>query len=593
MPDRPSIALLPDRLVSQIAAGEVIERPASVLRELLDNALDAGASEIVVRLDGGGIRRIVVQDDGDGIPVEELAMARTRHATSKIRNLEQLEHLVTMGFRGEALAAIGSVARLSLTSRTRTADQAWQLCPDAGAPEPAAGTPGTRVEVRQLFADVPARRKFLRSEQTEYAHCLETLVRAALAWPDIGFQLVHNDKPQRQWRATSMLGRIAQVLGQEFIDQGLVVDARHGPLTLSGIVVHPAHARTRADRQYLFVNGRHVRDRTVAHALRQAYADVLHGERQPAYVLYLGLEAGLVDVNVHPAKQEVRFRDPGAVHHAVAHSVAQALSGTAGPAAQAATLDPAQGVTPAPWPAAASGAQQRFDLSERLRPSASSSPHPATSTTDAWQALYRPLEDAGPAEDDLPLGVALAQLHGIYILAQNREGLILVDMHAAHERITYERLKQVWATQEAASQRLLVPLVLDFSERDVALVSEHAPTLEGLGLSLGISGPQSVVVRAVPALLADADVDALVRAVVADLARAGQTSRLEELGNALLATMACHGSVRAHRRLGLDEMNALLRQMESTERGDLCNHGRPTWRLWKLADLDRLFLRGQ
>ncbi len=587
--EKPRIALLPDPLISQIAAGEVIERPASVLRELLDNALDAGAGDIEIRLEAGGIRRILVQDDGDGIPAEELLMARTRHATSKIRSLGQLEQLVTMGFRGEALAAIASVSQLSLSSRTQDADQAWQLAPGASTPEPAAGTRGTRVEVRQLFAEIPARRKFLRSESTEYAHCLDTVSRTALAWPDVSFRLFHNDKLQRQWRASSMTGRVAQVLGQEFIDEGLTVEARHGPLGLAGIVVHPAHARARADRQYLFVNGRPVRDRTVSHALRQAYADVLHGNRQPAYVLYLDIEPSLVDANVHPAKQEVRFRDPGAVHRAVVKSVEAVLAGTPGGISPQMEATPP---APAPHHFPSHAAQPGLRLS-----AASSLPE------SAWQSLYRPLaegsQQAQPVSepvagaDEHPLGMALAQLHGVYILAQNRDGLILVDMHAAHERITYEALKAAWARREPASQQLLVPLVLDFSEGDVALVSEHAAELETFGLSLGVSGPQSVVVRAVPALLAQADIEALVRAVVADLAGMGRSARLDEAGNALLATMACHGSVRAHRRLGIDEMNALLRQMETTERGDLCNHGRPTWRLWTLNELDRLFLRGQ
>lgn len=603
MSSRRSIIPLSELLVSQIAAGEVIERPASVLKELLENALDAQASAIEVRLDGGGVRRILVSDDGSGIPHEELPLALQQHATSKIASLTELESVSSMGFRGEALASIASVGRLMLTSRTADSAHAWQIQGHAPQIEPAAGQIGTRAEVRQLFDEIPARRKFLRTEATEYGHCLDTLERIALAHPHIAFRVFHNDKPQRNWAATDIQSRIREVLGEEFDEQSLPVELHQGLIGIEGRITRPTFARNRADRQYLYVNGRYVRDRTVSHAIRQAYADVLHGDRQPAYVLFLSLDPAAVDVNVHPAKHEVRFRDSGAIHRFVAQTLSEALAQRGGASAHDAPGSPipaAQGWSapaPAPQPAvrAAPQTQHHFRLQER--PPASD-----------WQTLYRPLgtlaapppaapepRPVPPATDatELPLGMALGQLHGIYILAQNAQGLILVDMHAAHERVVYEALKNALGTDALPAQELLVPIVLSASASDMARAETHQEMLDSLGLRIRPTGPASLAIRAVPAMLAQGDIEGLARGVLADLERVGHSARLTEQRNELLSTMACHGAVRANRRLNLDEMNGLLRQMERTERADQCNHGRPTWFQWSMGDLDKLFMRGQ
>lgn len=633
MSQRPVIAPLPDLLISQIAAGEVIERPASVLKEILENAIDAGASSIEVRLDGGGIRRIAVSDNGCGIAQNELALALTRHATSKIKSLDDLESVASMGFRGEALASIGAVARLTLTSRTDDAPHAWQITAQQPDITAASGPQGTTVDVRQLFENVPARRKFLRTESTEYGHCVDILERIALAHPHVAFRLFHNDKPQRHWRAGDIAQRILDVLGSEFVSQGLGVSVDQGLIRLDGMITRPTCARARADRQYLYVNGRYVRDKTVSHAIRQAYADVLHGDRQPGFVLFLSIDPNAVDVNVHPAKHEIRFRDSGAVHQFVARALSQVLAQTAGgqPLAVDAAYADGQGspgalserdARPQPEPVNTSN-----ESSPSLMPYGTPAPagqHRAPSFapygqhalnlrdsrsgqaqgTD-WQTLYRPLapptapahtartQPAALPNHEFPLGMALAQLHGIYILSQTANGLILVDMHAAHERVVYEQLKRAIDMRDLPRQELLVPVVFQASEKDVAIADEHTDALEDLGLILRPAGPATLMVRAVPALLAGGDIESLARNVLNDLSSVGSSAQLLEQRNVLLATMACHGSVRANRRLTLDEMNALLRKMEQTERADQCNHGRPTWVHWSLTELDKFFLRGQ
>ena len=662
MSKRPVITPLPDLLISQIAAGEVIERPASVLKEIVENAIDAGASGIEVRLDGGGIRRIAVSDNGCGIPPDELHLALTRHATSKIHSLDDLESVASMGFRGEALASIGSVARLTLTSRTADEPHAWQISAQDSTVSAASGPQGTTVDVRQLFETVPARRKFLRTEGTEYGHCMDVLERIALAHPHISFRVFHNDKPQRHWKAADIPQRILDVLGTEFVTQGLGLAVDHGLIRVQGMITRPTYARARADRQYLYVNGRYVKDKTVSHAVRQAYSDVLHGDRQPGYVLFLSIDPAAVDVNVHPAKHEIRFRDSGAVHQFVSRALTQTLAQTAhnesmdapgqhsSPTSQQVSDgNPATGVLQ-------TGHENPPDLSAPARHIAETNPsyrnesgqypekpassqtwrtgfsqqalnlRPTTASGQAadWQTLYRPL-DTGPGRNlspagtvtppngpnaaamtsgtgrttaalpdhEFPLGMALAQVHGIYILAQTATGLILVDMHAAHERVIYERLKTAMDAHQLPRQELLVPVVFNASEKDVALTEEYADALNELGLVLRPASPTALTVRAVPALLASGDIESLARNVLLDLAAVGSSSQLVEQRNALLATMACHGSVRANRRLSLDEMNALLRTMERTERADQCNHGRPTWVHWTLGDLDKLFMRGQ
>ncbi len=574
----PSIRPLPDLLISQIAAGEVVERPASVVKELLENSIDAGARAISVQLLEGGVRQIRIVDDGGGIAKEELPLAVARHATSKIASLEDLESVASLGFRGEALASIAAVARLTLISRLREAPHAWRLGP-AQEVAPAALGGGTVIEVDDLYFNTPARRKFLKSEHTEYAHCEEAVRRIALAHPQVAFSLQHNGRVTLHLAAGDASRRVADILGAEFASQSRGVDAAAGSLCLAGCAALPAYSRARADAQYFFVNGRFVRDKLLVHAVREAYADILHGSRHPAYALFLEIDPRGVDVNVHPAKTEVRFRDGRAVHQFVFHALQRAL---AAPLAHVAAGDmpPAavpQGLT---FPGAAPQ-QQALAVAQ-----------PVAAYYDfVRQAAAQPMpaaEEGAPP----PLGFALAQLHGVYILAQNASGLVLVDMHAAHERILYEKLKTA-LDERPAVQPLLVPVVLSASGEEMAAAEEHADTLARLGFELAPAGPRELAVRAVPALLANARIPNLVRALLADIERFGASRVAAESRNELLATMACHGAVRANRMLTLPEMNALLRQMEATERADQCNHGRPTWTQLSMEELDRLFLRGR
>jgi len=638
---------LPDELVSQIAAGEVVERPASVVRELVDNALDAGAGHVTVRLAGGGVRSLVVEDDGGGIARDDLPLALKRHATSKIASLADLESVHTMGFRGEALAAIASVAEFAITSRTAGEEHAWRLDARDGVVAPAARAPGTTVEVQELFFATPARRKFLKSDGTELAHCTEAVRRHALARPDVGFALWHEGRLVVQWRAASAAARRADVLGAEFMAASLVLEAGHGPLTLEGRIGRPEAARVRADHQYVFVNGRFVRDRLLAHAVRSAYEDQLHGSRQPAYALFLAIAPELVDVNVHPTKIEVRFRDSRAVHQAVRHAVERALAPTravAAAQAQAVRDDEARaGAGAAPFevaaraPAAAadvspSAWQPTLALAERDAPGASppwrvaeapppwragaSAPAPAPGTGLAtWAALRLPpggtasggvarsTDAPGDTGVAWPLGRAVAQIAGTYVLAENHLGLVVVDMHAAHERIVYERLKRASAAGAAGdgdgalpAQPLLIPVTLQATPAELATAESEQDTLLQLGLDIGRLAGHTLAVRSRPAALPDADVAELARSVLAELgaAESGGASRVvQRARDDILATMACHGAVRANRRLTLEEMNALLREMEATERADTCNHGRPTWRQVTVKELDALFLRGR
>ena len=579
---RRPIRELPDELVSQIAAGEVVERPASVVRELVDNALDAGASQITVKLSAGGVRQIVVEDDGAGIPREELALALRRHATSKIASLTDLERVGTMGFRGEALAAVASIAELTLASRTPGAAQAVRLDARSGETGPVARAVGTTVEVRELFFATPARRKFLKSDATELAHCVEAVRRHALARPDVSFAIWHEGRLVAQWRAAATRdARLADVMGAEFMGASLALQGGAGPLTLTGRVGTPDTARARADHQYVYVNGRYVRDRGVAHGVRSAFDDVLHGARQPVYALFIDIDPERVDVNVHPTKIEVRFRDGREVHEAVRRAVEAAL---ATPRAVAVSSGGFSAPSVAPL-------FSRYD--------APTQPALALQTATTLFAREAPpppyvvaAQPQAPAFD-WPLGRALAQLGGVYILAENARGLVIIDMHAAHERIVYERMKRQLGSASLDAQALLIPATFAATLAEHAAAEEHAATLQALGLDVAPLSSQTLAVRSRPAALADADPVALTRAVLADLAQHDASRVVERTRDELLSTMACHAAVRANRRLTVEEMNALLRDMEATERSDQCNHGRPTWRQVTLTELDTLFMRGR
>jgi DNA mismatch repair protein MutL len=578
------IRVLPELLISQIAAGEVVERPASVLKELLENALDAGAGEIQVALDQGGLKRVQVDDDGSGLARDDLPLALARHATSKIRTLDDLQGVATMGFRGEALASIAAVARVGLASRVKDAARgvdgaghAWAIRAEGaagGGTEPAARAAGTTVLVEDLYFNTPARKKFMRSEQTEFGHCEEMFRRIALAHPAVAFTLKHNGRVSTHVRAQSLGERAAALLGQEFLQASVAVEAQAGTLRVSGLAGTPQAARARADAQYLFVNGRFVRDRMLSHAVREAYRDLLHGERQPAYLLFLEIDPRSVDVNVHPAKIEVRFREAGSIHQFVMHALKRALSPTAAgaPVAYATVSHPDAGSRPA--------LQQGFQLAQPAQ---------------AYQSFMAAAVPAAlPASQSAPaLGFALAQLHGVYILAQNEAGLVLVDMHAAHERIVYEKLKGDLDAGRVDRQQLLVPAAFRADALDVAAAEENREALERLGLELSAAGPNELAVRAAPMLLAGGDVVGLTRSVLQEIRDHGAAQALAARRDELLAGMACHAAVRANRMLTVTEMNALLREMEATERAGSCNHGRPTWYQLTMADLDRLFMRGQ
>ncbi|MGD9774254.1 DNA mismatch repair endonuclease MutL [Diaphorobacter sp.] len=653
-PPRRPIRDLPDELISQIAAGEVVERPASAVRELVDNALDAGATQITVRLLAGGVRLIAVEDDGVGIAQAELPVALRRHATSKITSLHDLESVATMGFRGEALAAIASVSEMALLSRTAEQSSAFLLDARSGELRPAARSRGTTVEVKELFFSTPARRKFLKTDATELAHCVEAVRRHALARPDVGFAIWHEGKLVEQWRATlapdataddaqrqrALQQRLGDVLGEDFIHQSVAVHGRLGNLIVTGRAGLPDAARSRADQQFCYVNGRFVRDKVLTHAARSAYEDVLHGHRQPVYALYVQIEPQRVDVNVHPTKIEVRFRDSREVHQAVRRAVESAL---AAPRAQALAADAAASTATAPVAAPAAlpaqsapaqlgshqplaqswQAQAAIKFDERIghkvsdlqalwgAPADASS---AVSSLSASAASTASPADVAPAAalataprasvntaathagegTAWPLGRAVAQLHGVYILAESAQGLVVVDMHAAHERIVYERLKtQVDQGARIASQPLLIPATFAATPEEVATAEAHADTLAVLGLEVVPFSPRTLAVRAVPTTLAQGDPVELARSVLAELGTHDASTVVQRARNEILATMACHGAVRANRRLTIDEMNALLRQMEVTERSDQCNHGRPTWRQLSMKELDALFLRGR
>jgi len=602
----PVIRQLPPDLINQIAAGEVIERPSSVVKELVENSLDAGATRIEVDIEQGGARLIRVRDDGGGIGPDDLPLAVASHATSKIGSFDDLEHVASMGFRGEALASVASVARFALTSRTPGADSAFRLEVDGGRMQPvrpAQHPVGTSVEVRDLFFNVPARRKFLRAERTELAHIDDLLKSLSLARRSVEFRLSHNGRPLRLFRACqdqpAALARVAEVLGEGFPAQSLHIDHAAAGMQLSGWVGLPTASRAQADGQYFYVNGRLVRDRVVAHAVRQAYADVLFHGRHPAFVLYLELDPAGVDVNVHPAKHEVRFREQRLVHDFLFRSLHEALAQTRAGLAVPSPSHESPAPTAAPYGYGSSTgahsaqfAQSRLSLGLRDEPLADY----ATLLGEPAAQMAAGVATAMPEVDEReapPLGFAIAQLKSIYILAENAHGLVLVDMHAAHERITYEKLKAGRACSNLRSQMLLVPLNLSVSAKEAAAAEEHAEALADWGLELSRSGRSTVVVRRIPALLEGADVSQLATDVLSELAQHGSSRRLQELENELLSTMACHGSVRAGRRLTLPEMNALLREMEATERSGQCNHGRPTWVQLSLGELDRLFLRGR
>jgi len=588
-----AIRPLPDLMINQIAAGEVVERPAAALKELIENSIDAGASRIDVDLAGGGIKRIRVVDDGGGIDREDLALAIARHATSKVGAPADLEAIDTLGFRGEALASIAAVSRLALTSRANGRPHAWRIEVDGGtvAPiAPAALSAGTSITVEELYFNTPARRKFLRTDATEWAHCEEAFTRLALAHPETGFTLIHNGRLIHRLLPGSRAQRVEALLGEAFVRGSAVVEARSAGVELEGYAIRPAHATQGPGTQLLFVNGRFVRDRMLSHAVREAYRDVLHHDRQPAYALWITIDPRRVDVNVHPQKTEVRFRDGGALHPLVRTAVERALSASA---AEAPAVSAAErlGIAAARLPPLGGG------MSAMGSPDAQDALALSTGEPSPFYArLFGERNADAPAlpqtGDAHPLGFALAQLHGIYVLAQNRAGLVLVDMHAAHERIVYEKLKGDYAGK-LPTQPLLVPATFAAEPVEIATADEYADALDRFGFSITRLGPATLAVRAIPSALADADAATLARGVLHDLRDHGGSGAIDAHRDELLSSMACHGAVRANRLLAIPEMNALLREMEATERAGQCNHGRPTWYQLTLPELDRLFMRGR
>lgn len=599
------IKALPDKLISQIAAGEVIERPAAVVKELLENSLDAGSKALEIRLEEGGCQRIVITDDGQGINKDQLPLALQRHATSKIASLEDLESVMSLGFRGEALASIASVSRMSITTRTAKDEHAWKIEGGSNLIEAAAGNFGTSIDVQDLFYNTPARRKFLKSSGTELGHCMEAIRRIALARPDVAIAIWHNGKPSARWTAGNQINRADDILGAEFQAARLDIEAKQGVIGLAGFIGAPTASRARADQQYIFVNGRHVRDKLINHAVRSAYQDVLHGDRQPILLLSIEIDPTLVDVNVHPAKTEVRFRDSRAVHQFVYHAIKDRLAKGAGQQASENNIT------------------NNYSGSLGIRPQAVYTPKDnlplnlPMSTKEAMNQLFEPnnsnysrldaiQEESSPStltgdttpvnvtsdKVEYPLGHAVAQLHGIYILAQNQHGLVLVDMHAAHERVLYERFKTD-LDQQVSTQNLLVPMVLNANAIEIAAAQTHQEALRTLGFDIAPLGPEQLAIRSIPSLLSRADPIQLVRQLLEELDDMGSNDTLDAARHERLATKACHAAVRAHRLLTLPEMDSLLRQMEATERADQCNHGRPTWIQLSVGDLDKLFMRGR
>jgi len=607
----PRIQKLSTRLANQIAAGEVVERPSAVVKELIENSLDAGAQSVEIEVEGGGTRLIRLRDNGCGIDKEDFALALSRHATSKIHSFDDLEGVASLGFRGEALPSISSVSRLELRSRARGSDSGWRVTGDGGDKigklEPVAHPQGTTIEVRDLFFNTPARRKFLRTEKTEFAHLEKVVKRIALSRFDVGITLSHNQRVVQKWRPVSeqaeQLQRVAQVCGPAFAENTLQIEFPAAGMRLWGWVALPTFSRSQADLQYFFVNGRIVRDKLVTHAIRQSYQDVLYHGRHPAYVLYLELDPTMVDVNVHPTKHEVRFREGRMVHDFLFRSLHQALAEARPEAAvPLAVSETTAFSTPSATDSFPTQPTQQFGLSYPRPASSGVSPRAVQEHLQGYQALAQSVtggeavnsDRAEDKETDIPiLGYAIAQLHGVYILAENQHGLVLVDMHAAHERITYERMKHALDGEGVKSQPLLVPLSINVSEAEARLPATFEEVFAELGFVVESMGPETLVIRQVPSLLRDADIEGLVRDVLSDLSTHGTTRRVREAINELLGTMACHGSVRANRRLGLPEMNALLRDMETTERSGQCNHGRPTWVQMNMDQLDKLFMRGQ